>query len=116
MNATQLVTTVDELKQYLNESLVYGRINIITWWDEQRGRLPMLTRMAMNTFSILAMSFEPERIFSSTKHIISDERASLKANTVEALECVKHWMQAGIYTDEDLNAVMAAEVQEDEDI
>jgi len=57
-----------------------------------------------------------ERIFSSIKHIINNERASLKANTMKALECVKHWMQAGIYTDEDLNVVMAAEVQEDEDI
>jgi len=110
------VTAVDELEQYLNEPLIYGRINIIAWWGGQRGRLPMLARMAMDTFSISAMSSEPERIFSSTKHIISDERASLKADTVEALECVKHWMQAGIYTDEDLNAVMAAEVQEDEDI
>ena len=62
------------------------------------------------------MSFELERIFSSTKHIISDERASLKVDTMEALECVKRWMQAGIYIDEDLNVVMAAEVQEDEDI
>jgi len=76
----------------------------------------MLTRMAMDTFSIPAMSSEPERIFSSTKHIISDERASLKADTVEALECVKHWMQAGIYIDEDLNAVIAAAVKVDEDI
>jgi hypothetical protein len=82
----------------------------------QRDRLPMLTRMAMDTFSIPAMSSEPERIFSSTKHIISDERASLKADTVEALECVKHWMQAGIYIDEDLNAVIAAAVKVDEDI
>jgi hypothetical protein len=110
------VTAVDELEQFLNEPLVYGKINIITWWERQRGRLPMLTRMAMDTFSILAMLSEPERIFSSTKHIISDERASLKADTVEALECVKYWMQAGIYTDEDLNAVMAAAVEVDEDI
>jgi len=35
---------------------------------------------------------------------------------VEALECVKHWMQAGIYIDEDLNAVIAAAVKVDEDI
>jgi len=83
------MTTIDELKQYLNESLVYDRINIITWWGGQRGRLPMLTRMAMNTFSIPTMSSKPERIFSSTKHIISDERASLKVDTMEALECVK---------------------------
>lgn len=111
------MTAIDELEQFLNEPLVYGKINIIAWWRGQRGRLPMLTRMAMDTFSISAMSSEPERVFSSTKHIISDERASLKADTVEALECVKHWMQAGIYTDEDLNAVMAAAMEvEEEDI
>jgi len=76
----------------------------------------MLTRIVMDTSSISAMSSESERISSSIKHIISDERASSKANTVEALECVKHWMQAGIYTDEDLNAVMAAAMEVEEDI
>lgn len=66
------------------------------------------------------MLFELERIFSSIKHIISDERASLKANTMKALECVKHWMQARIYTNENLNVVMTTKVQkienEDENI
>jgi hypothetical protein len=77
MDATQPVTTVDELKQFLNEPLVHGKINIIAWWGWQRGRLPMLTRMAMDTFLISAMSSEPERVFSSIKHIMSDERASV---------------------------------------
>ncbi len=115
MNATRPATTTDELEQYLNEPLIYtDSLNIIQWWGGQRSRLPMLTRMAMDTFSIPAMSSEPERVFSSTKHILSDERARLRPHTIEALECVKHWMRQGLYTDADLTAVMAAEVTEDD--
>jgi len=68
----------------------------------------------MNTFSILAMSFESKHVFSSTKHILSDERARLKPHTIEALECVKHWMRQGLYTDADLTVVMAAEVTKED--
>jgi len=64
----------------------------------------------MNTFSILAMLSELERVFSSTKHILSDERARLKFHTIEALECVKHWMRQGLYTNANLTVVMAAKV------
>ncbi len=115
MNATRPTTATDELEQYLNEPLIYtDSLNIIQWWGGQRSRLPMLTRMAMDTFSIPAMSSEPERVFSSTKHILSDERARLESHTIEALECVKHWMRQGLYTDADLTAVMAAEVTEED--
>ncbi len=32
MDATQPMTTMDELEQFLYEPLVYGKINIIAWW------------------------------------------------------------------------------------
>lgn len=32
MDATQPVTAVDDLEQFLYEPLVYGKINIIAWW------------------------------------------------------------------------------------
>jgi len=50
----------------------------------------MLTRMTMNTFLISTMSFKLKHVFSSTKHILSDERARLKLDTIEILKCVKH--------------------------
>jgi len=70
--------------------------------------------MAMNTFFISTMSFELERVFFFTKHILSDERARLKPHTIEALECVKHWMRQGLYMDADLIVVMVAEVTKED--
>jgi len=32
MNATQSMTTINKLEQFLYEPLVYGKINIIAWW------------------------------------------------------------------------------------
>ena len=41
-----------------------------------------------------------ERVFSGAKHTIADQRASLKSETVELLECLKSWFGAGIFTEE----------------
>ena len=100
------VIPTDELEQYINEPIIRGHIDIIAWWRDQRTRLPTLTRMAMSVFSIPAMSSEPERVFSSTKHTITVERASLGPETIEWLECCKHWLKAEIYTDTELTALL----------
>ena len=54
--------------------------------------------MAIDIFSISAMSPEAERVFSGAKHTISDERASLHIDTIQALECLKSWFRADIFT------------------
>lgn len=42
---------------------------IISWWinTAQSSQFPILSDMAIDIFSILAMSFEAERLFSDTK-------------------------------------------------
>lgn len=62
--------------------------------------------MAIDIYSIPAMSSEPERVFSQAKRTISDHKASLKAETIELLECMKSWFRLGIFTQEDLNAII----------
>jgi len=62
----------------------------------------------MNIFSILAMLSKSKRVFSSTKHILSDERAQLKSHTIEALKCVKHSMRQDLYIDANLIVVIVA--------
>ena len=71
----------------------------------------MLARMAINIYSISSMSSKPERVFSRAKHIISDERHSLKPNTIEALECSKSMLQAGIFTNTEISAAIARELE-----
>ena len=110
MQANRPIRAADELEQYLTEPLIYidDDFDIRQWWKEQRSRLPTLARMALNIFNIPPMSSEAERVFSSAKHTITPERASLGAHTVEQLECLKYWMKTEVFTDKELTAVMAS--------
>ena len=62
-----------------------------------------------------AMSAELERVFSSNKHTISDQRNSLKSETIELLECLKSWFRLGVFIEEDLHAIVS-NLSEDEAI
>ena len=52
--------------------------------------------MALDTLSIPAMSAECERIFSSTKKLLTDSRNGLQEEIIEATECLKAWWDEGI--------------------
>ena len=56
----------------------------------------MLGKIALDLFSIPAMSAECEREFSSTADLITDDRCRLKATTIEAVECQKNWIRNGV--------------------
>ena len=101
----QMIST-NELEQYINEPIIRDHIDIIAWWRNQRTRLSTLTRMTMNVFSISVMFFESKRVFSSTKHTIIVKRVSLDSETIEWLECCKHWLKTEIYTDTELTALL----------
>jgi hAT family C-terminal dimerisation region len=52
--------------------------------------------MAIDILSILAMSDEPERVFSGARRTISWDRAQLSAKNIERIECLKSWLRSGI--------------------
>jgi hAT family dimerisation domain. len=52
--------------------------------------------MALDVLSIPAMSDEPERVFSGARRTISWDRAQMSAETLENVECLKHWKRSGI--------------------
>ena len=52
--------------------------------------------MALDILSIPAISDKPERVFSGAHYTISWERMSLSEDTIEAIECLKHWKRSGI--------------------
>lgn len=104
----------DEYDQYINEPLLLANdsMTAIDWWrkPEQQTRLPLLSKMAFDIYSIPAMSSEPERVFSGAKHTISDQRNALKSLTIELLEYLKSWFRNNIFTEEDLSiAISTAE-------
>lgn len=105
------VINKDELEAYLyTEPLVQlpQSVSALEWWKdaEQRRRLPRLSAMAIDILLIPAMSSEPERVFSGAKLTISDQRNSLKADTIEMLECLKSWYKVGLFTQRDLESII----------
>ena len=90
----------DEYEDYNSgEQYELGKgISALTWWcnDTQRQRYPRLSHMAIDILSIPAMSDEPERVFSGARRTISWERGQLGPETIEMIECLKHWKKSGI--------------------
>ena len=63
--------------------------------------------MIIDIHFIPTISAELERMFSGTKHTISDQRNSLKSETIELLKCLKSWFRLSVFTEEDLHAIMS---------
>jgi len=84
----------DEYLAYCAEPQVPGVKQGYTWWLEarQQKRFPNLSKMAIDILSIPAMSADPERLFSGAKITITDRRNRFGIRTIQALECLKSWL------------------------
>ena len=51
-------------------------------------------------------SEESERVFSGVKHTVSDQRNSLKSTIIELLKYLKSLFRLGIFTEQDLHAIV----------
>src|SRR3954468_20527697 len=56
---------------------------------------------ALGTLAIPAMSAECERVFSSTKKLITPGRNRLGEESIEASECLKNWWDRGLITQQE---------------
>jgi len=69
----------------------------LMWWKENGSLFPILSRLARDYLAIPATSVSVERTFSKSRHICSDLRSSMKAETItEALLC-KTWIRSGLF-------------------
>src|SRR5271156_1806088 len=90
-----------------------------SWWNNHKVDFPTLHLWAFDTLAIPAMSAECERVFSSTKKLITPERNRLHVEIIEVSECLKNWWDHGLiqqrdYAPEDPN-LEDCEPQDDED-
>ena len=74
-----VLDNTDELERYLSEPRLNKISSALDWWKDpaQRSRFPLLHLMALDIFSIPAMSSEPERVFSEARKALSYSRSSL---------------------------------------
>ena len=97
----------DELDHYLNEPCLIQNDKTALIGGLYRSHVLVcpISRMAIDMFSISAMSSEAERMFSAAKHTLNEQRMSCSIETIGLLECLKLWFKLGIYTEEDLHTI-----------
>jgi hypothetical protein len=91
--------------------------DLIQFWRErlESPRWAQLARVALSIHSIPAMSAEVERVFSSSKILITDRRNRLGDNVIAAVECLKSWEKISlIQTDEIREVTELLQVLENE--
>jgi len=83
------VKIMDKYEEYLSTPpLKAGTVtNLVIWWGHHSGQWLNLSRLALDALSISAMSAECERCFSDAGRTITDERASLEPEAIEACSC-----------------------------
>lgn len=89
------VSTADLYKQYISTDRLHdddaGCDEAIAYWLSRYDSQRDLARFALDLFAILPMSDEYERLFSSAKLTVVDRRGRLKADIIEACECLRAW-------------------------
>jgi hAT family C-terminal dimerisation region len=63
----------------------------LEFWNARYNTQPDLARFALDMLAIPMMSAECERVFSSAKRLLTDDRNRLYPDIIEANECLKHW-------------------------
>jgi hypothetical protein len=99
-NEEDVQSSVEQLMQYYAEpphdrSLPAGK-SPIPYWVAKKNVWPQLAAMALDIFSVPAMSDEPEQIFSQTGHILAPRRRSLTSKSMEQLMCMRSWLKHGV--------------------
>ena len=84
----------DELEHFAASTIIETD-NPQVWWIQHQADYPDLSIMALNLLAIPAMSSEVERVFSSTRLMVTDRRNRLKEDIIEAAECMKSWQADG---------------------
>ncbi|EXB68726.1 Putative AC9 transposase [Morus notabilis] len=78
---------------YLSEGLVVGgtaeSFDLVQWWRARALTWPILTRLAIDIFSIPVSIVSSEQAFSTTGRILEERRNALQRDIVEALVCIR---------------------------
>ncbi|KAG9383200.1 Dimer-Tnp-hAT domain containing protein [Pyrenophora tritici-repentis] len=89
------VSTTDLYEQYISTDRLHneeaGCNEAIAYWLSRYDSQRDLARFALDMFAISPMSDECESLFSSAKLTIVDRRGRLKADIIEACECLRAW-------------------------
>ena len=75
----------DELQQYMATSKPDAESNPLEWWKLHAETFPLLAKLAKKYLCVCASSSASERLFSTSGHIASKKRMSLKPDKLNML-------------------------------
>lgn len=90
--------TGDEYEQWCQRRRVPGVKQPLTFWSnpEQRRLFPRLSTLALDLFTIPAMSDEPERTFSATGAMVTPLRGRIHPDLIHKAQCLRSWSRGGV--------------------
>ncbi len=91
-DAQPITAARDEYEEYLRIS-AQPCDKPLEWRKAHESQFPILSRMALDLFSISLMSAEYERVFSAAKLLISDKRNRMKDDIIEVCTVLRHWLK-----------------------
>ena len=83
---------------------------VVQWWGVNGPHYPVWALLARDFLSIMASSVSSERAFSSAGITISKRRNRLKADIVEALQCLKCLIKQDLLFQDTDDPSVAAEI------
>lgn len=69
------------------------------YWHGLRNTYPRLSEMALDFLLVQPMSAECERLFSSSKQMVTDVRRNLESEMISMCQCLRSWYRSGIVQD-----------------
>ncbi|CAM8927797.1 unnamed protein product [Rhodiola kirilowii] len=87
-----------DLQMYLDLATIEveddNNFNLLGWWKANHTLYPILSSLARDLLSVPASTVASEAAFSAGGRVVSEKRAALSPNTIEALVCLKDWSLA----------------------
>lgn len=84
----------DPFINYIHQEPEGNEVDVFNWWL-QYGPAE-LRQMALDILSIPAMSAEVERVFSSTKKLLTPDRNALTTESLETYELLRNWWRGDV--------------------
>ncbi|XP_043701222.1 zinc finger BED domain-containing protein DAYSLEEPER-like [Telopea speciosissima] len=85
----------DELTQYLSEPPAPIPTDVLDWWKVNNTRYPHLSGMARDFLAVQATSVAPDELFCRKGDEIDKQRYCLPHGSMQALLCIRSWIQSG---------------------
>jgi hypothetical protein len=82
----------DEIEIYISEPTIRKDLDILTYWNNNKERYPILSKMARNYLAIPSTSVGCEEMFSKANDLVTNKRNNLSTGIIKKIMCLQSWL------------------------